>query len=185
MRYCVFILLFISTNWLNAQIVPNRFVIKVSSIASNLETAKGEYKFYSGSLNMLEYDKEYLNKEQPVNQSLDENESEYLYIYTPVSHNHKNDILILKVMRDEQMMNIYISLSQNLGEGDVVFIDNFQFKPGNYFLDTRSNNTELKQLSRLDSEPDYNGIKLNFSIKHKISDRKLKKIIEKEKLISQ
>lgn len=185
MRYCIFIFLFISTNWLNAQIVPNRIVIKVSLLANNLEIIKGEYSFFSGSLNMLEYNKEYLNTEQPINQSLDENESEYVYIYTPVSHNHKNEILILKIIRDDQIMNIYIAISQNLGEGDIVFIDNFQFMCGNYFLDTRSDITGLKQLSGLDSEPANNGIKLNFAKKYKISNRKLKKFIEKQKIIKE
>ena len=185
MRYCIFILLFISTNWLNAQIVPNRFAIKVSSLANNLETVKREYSFYSGSLNMLEYDKEYLNKEQPVNQSLDENESEYVYIYTPVDHNHKNDILILKIVRDNKTMTMYISLSENLSEGDVLFLKDFQFKCGNYFLDAGSDYIGLKHLSGLDNEPHNNGTKLNFSKKHKISDRKLKKILETQKLIKE
>lgn len=119
-------------------------------------------------------------------------EGDYIYILTGNFNPRHGDIfhLIIKNKISGYIQNIYIKPSHKLSEGEVINIENLSFEKGNYFFDLDDKESKYYSVYKKNSISTSSsglqfGLEFKFSKKHKISDRKLKKIIEKHELTKQ
>ena len=180
MKAIYIIFFFIYNVFSYEQYVPPMFKICLSDIPI-CEEDISIYSFYS-------FETAYFNKTGyhsfTTNNPIYRQQNKYIYILTGNFNPKKGDVFRLNISKKKsgEILSIYIRVSYDLAEGEVIEIKNLEFINGNYWFDMcaeeRSYHIKAKEFSIVTSASGLEyGFAFEYSKKNKISNRKLKKFI--------
>jgi len=181
MKFLITLVALVVTNCLLAQDPYPRYAIDLNALGENIKTIKQNYSFYSCSVNGLKFDRDCLTEERETGTfKVDSGRgSEFLYLTLYFTNCNINDISILKIVRQEKIMTIYLYIARELLEGEIIYLKNFEFNPQIYFIKLISSDMLSNELSGGKDEPGDKGVIVDFSKQKKVSEKELKKLVAK------
>ncbi len=163
----------------NAQEPPPVIKVNIDGKTGSMEIFLAKYKISTFALRDSIYS-ETLDLSKRENEDLIRNIEDdiiYLYIYTEtILLPKKGDIIrfSLRERKSNSEMNVFIRLTHNMDFGEEFELTNLTFIPGDFFLDK----CDSKKRYQINKAP-LNQVDLTAVKKHKISVKKLNRIIKK------
>lgn len=155
------------------QYVPPMFKLHLVDITKNKEN----FEFQTALINNKR------NTRISNNKDIYKVEDDYVYILTDNFNPKYGDIFQLRIKNKStgDIQCIYVKPSHELSEGEVIYIENFFFIKGNYFVDLDNKKSKyypsFKEYSISTTSMGFEfGLEIKFLKKYRISDRKLKKL---------